>query len=136
MKKYMIISILLILLAFSGCKKQEQVVGGDKDEHGCISSAGYTWCESSQKCMRLWEEECPMTQDLCEKFEGHWSDCSSRCVIDNQGNSDVVCIQVCDELCECSGIAGWNCPPGYECNMPAGIADALGYCVSTVGTES
>ncbi|HRZ34720.1 MAG TPA: hypothetical protein P5276_02995 [Candidatus Paceibacterota bacterium] len=34
------------------------VVGGDKDEHGCIGSAGYTWCEVKNKCLRSWEEEC------------------------------------------------------------------------------
>lgn len=36
----------------------EQIVGGDKDEHGCIGSAGYTWCEPKEKCLRVWEEEC------------------------------------------------------------------------------
>lgn len=35
-----------------------QVVGGDKDTHGCIGSAGYSWCEAKQKCIRVWEEYC------------------------------------------------------------------------------
>ena len=26
-------------------KEKEAVVGSDKDEHGCIASAGYTWSE-------------------------------------------------------------------------------------------
>jgi hypothetical protein len=34
------------------------IVGGDKDEHGCIGSAGYQWCENKQKCLRIWEEDC------------------------------------------------------------------------------
>jgi hypothetical protein len=34
------------------------LVGGDRDEHGCIGSAGYTWCEAKQKCIREWEEPC------------------------------------------------------------------------------
>ena len=34
------------------------VVGNDKDIHGCIGSAGYSWCESKQKCLRPWEEKC------------------------------------------------------------------------------
>ena len=38
--------------------EDEPLVGGDKDEHGCIGSAGYTWCEAKQKCLRTWEEEC------------------------------------------------------------------------------
>jgi len=34
------------------------IVGGDKDVHGCIGSAGYSWCEAKQKCLRIWEEPC------------------------------------------------------------------------------
>ncbi len=34
------------------------VVGDDRDSHGCIGSAGYTWCEVKQKCLRTWEEQC------------------------------------------------------------------------------
>ncbi len=34
----------------------EQIVGGDKDEHGCIGSAGYTWNKTKQECVREWEE--------------------------------------------------------------------------------
>ena len=37
-------------------------VGGDKDSHGCIGSAGYSWCEAKQKCLRLWEENCTQTE--------------------------------------------------------------------------
>jgi hypothetical protein len=35
-----------------------QIVGGDRDEHGCIGSAGYSWCEFKQDCLRPWEESC------------------------------------------------------------------------------
>lgn len=35
------------------------IAGGDKDEHGCIGSAGYAWCQASQKCLRVFEEFCP-----------------------------------------------------------------------------
>jgi hypothetical protein len=34
------------------------LLGGDRDEHGCIGSAGYSWCEAKQKCLRVWEEKC------------------------------------------------------------------------------
>lgn len=36
----------------------ETLVGGDKDAHGCIGSAGYTWCAAKEKCLRTWEEAC------------------------------------------------------------------------------
>ena len=35
-----------------------ELIGGDKDEHGCLIAAGYSWCEAKQKCLRLWEEVC------------------------------------------------------------------------------
>ena len=34
------------------------LLGGDRDEHDCIPSAGYVWCEKLQKCIRPWEEKC------------------------------------------------------------------------------
>jgi len=34
------------------------LVGNDKDIHGCIGSAGYSWCEVKNKCLRSWEEKC------------------------------------------------------------------------------
>jgi len=38
--------------------QDDQLIGGDKDEHGCLIAAGYTWCEAKQKCYRSWEEIC------------------------------------------------------------------------------
>lgn len=56
------------------------VVGGDKDAHGCIGSAGYAWCEAKQKCIRHWEEKCEVsdwskyTQDqLMAMYDKDWS---------------------------------------------------------------
>ncbi len=40
------------------CDMQEPLLGGDKDEHGCIGSAGYSWCAAKNKCLRVWEEKC------------------------------------------------------------------------------
>jgi hypothetical protein len=52
------------------------LIGGDRDEHGCIGSAGYSWCEEKKKCLRSWEEECAtsenMTKNKCEKEAGKW----------------------------------------------------------------
>ena len=46
------------------------VVGSDKDEHGCIGSAGYTWCEAKQKCLREWEEPCVEAASTAEVASG------------------------------------------------------------------
>ena len=45
---------------FEACPggNNDQIVGNDKDEHGCIGSAGYFWCEEKQGCLRSWEEKC------------------------------------------------------------------------------
>ncbi|MDD5072056.1 MAG: hypothetical protein PHQ42_04985, partial [Patescibacteria group bacterium] len=40
----------------------DNLLGGDRDEHGCIGSAGYSWCEAKQKCLRMWEEKCETDQ--------------------------------------------------------------------------
>ena len=37
------------------------IVGNDRDAHGCIGSAGYSWCEIKNKCLRTWEEKCEAT---------------------------------------------------------------------------
>lgn len=34
----------------------DTLVGDDKDTHGCIASAGYTYSVLRQACIRLWEE--------------------------------------------------------------------------------
>lgn len=64
MKKMML--IVFISMVLIACSKEPipinyekpLIVGGDKDEHGCIGSAGYSWCEPQQKCLRVWEEPC------------------------------------------------------------------------------
>lgn len=48
-------AILLVLAFLFACAQR---TGGDVDEHGCIPSAGYSWCEEKQKCLRTWEEPC------------------------------------------------------------------------------
>lgn len=43
---------------------EQPLAGGDVDSHGCIGSAGYTWCEAKQKCLRPWEETCGADQTV------------------------------------------------------------------------
>jgi len=35
--------------------KQAKAPGSDRDEHGCIGSAGYSWCAREKACVRPWE---------------------------------------------------------------------------------
>lgn len=66
---------------------------------------------------------------LCREAGGNWNECSSKCRLDNAGKPNVVCVTVCDRLCECGGIASFKCPMGYTCKTPIGIPNALGYCI-------
>ncbi len=74
MKRIIIVTIFLIFLSvfvlyFLNKNKSNpinqnqttvtpEIVGGDRDANGCIGSAGYSWCDSKQKCLRPWEEPC------------------------------------------------------------------------------
>lgn len=51
------IILAIVLIILTACK-HEPLFGGDRDEHGCIGTAGYQWCPSTDKCQRMWEEYC------------------------------------------------------------------------------
>jgi hypothetical protein len=167
--------IVFLAVLSAGCTG-EKPIGGNRDEHGCLTGAGYSWCAAKGKCLRVWEEPCPgspvdsfeecvaagypvmesyprqcrvpggptyteviggqMTEALCTAARGHWNECSSRCQLDNAGKPAVACPMMCEALCECGGIAGFGCPEGWTCRTPAGIADALGYCVQETGSDA
>jgi hypothetical protein len=51
---------LLTALAACGAAVQNTTppaprVGADRDEQGCIGSAGYAWCARENACVRPWE---------------------------------------------------------------------------------
>lgn len=84
MKKNYILGliILIIIAAIVGTlflQKQskqfsnsQNIVGGDSDEHGCKGSAGYSWCEVKNKCLRIWEEPCLVpNNDKCGRENCH-----------------------------------------------------------------
>ncbi len=59
----LILAILTFFFYLSRFIKASSLVGADRDEHDCIGSAGYSWCEAKQKCLRVWEEPCTLDQD-------------------------------------------------------------------------
>jgi len=44
-----------LLLKRVGAQLPDNTPGADRDEHGCIGSAGYSWCAKEEKCVRPWE---------------------------------------------------------------------------------
>jgi hypothetical protein len=64
-----IIACIAVIAVFSDNSANDQsnisnseatttIVGNDRDTHGCIGSAGYSWCAVKNKCLRAWEEKC------------------------------------------------------------------------------
>lgn len=66
--------------------------GSDRDAHGCIPSAGYSWCGEKSKCLRTWEEPCT-AQDRVEKARTY-------CNL-----SDVASVSVCGQYIRVVGSA-------------------------------
>jgi hypothetical protein len=75
-KRILILMQLLILLTLTGvgCVNKsinttsQPLVGNDKDIHGCIGSAGYSWCEPKNKCLRIWEELCYSSDEQAVQY--------------------------------------------------------------------
>ncbi len=50
-------------------KNRSIIHTGNRDKHGCLPSAGYTWCDSKQKCIRPWEESCKDIGETINKLK-------------------------------------------------------------------
>ena len=140
MKKILLILIITVLITLAACtvpinktqktindtKEQDNLVGNDRDEHGCIGSAGYVWCEEKEQCIRPWEENCTintentnsslqikcaenngkwieeakecegLTKETCEKLNGSFDDCASAC---RNNPSTRICTMQCVIVC-------------------------------------
>lgn len=53
---------IVIAICLAGCGADQSpgvaksdTTGSDRDEHGCIPSAGYRWCAHTAQCERPWE---------------------------------------------------------------------------------
>ena len=61
-QKILIVVVLLLiaagLYAWFTSQNQPQIIGGQKDEHGCLTAAGYSWCAARSECERPWERYC------------------------------------------------------------------------------
>jgi len=60
--RQLLVVLLLSTGSLLGCAHQAAVqepaprlVGGDRDAHGCLPSAGYSWCAKEASCVRSWE---------------------------------------------------------------------------------
>lgn len=56
--KKMILILLFGVIIVSGCiesSNDDQVIGGQRDEHGCLGPAGYSYNKTLDVCLREWE---------------------------------------------------------------------------------
>ena len=85
-----------------------QMMGSQRDSHGCSLDGGYQWCETTQKCQRSWSEPCPALSS---------SDSSERCHIG-----------YCEDPNDCP-----TCEDGYECHSESMVCagTCYGKCVKT-----
>jgi len=44
-----------LMLKRVGAQGPASAPGADRDDHGCMGSAGYSWCAREAKCVRPWE---------------------------------------------------------------------------------
>jgi hypothetical protein len=55
--RYETILIALVMIILSGCTQNStpDLIGGQRDEHGCLGPAGYSWNQTIGACVREWE---------------------------------------------------------------------------------
>jgi len=106
--------------------QQGILVGGDRDTHGCIPTAGYIWCDDLGKCIRSWEENCTSAQMVGSDRDEHG--CISSAGYSWCGEKQK-CIRIWEENCTdfpmpgsdrdehgCIGSAGYVwCPEKEKC---------------------
>ena len=114
MKRTMLLIMILatIMMFVAGC--QSRTIGGDKDEHGCLIAAGYSWCDEKQKCLRTWEENCTAKSDTgianpasvnCENLGG-----TLEIVTDADGGQTGMCTLPSGAECEEWALFRGECP--------------------------
>lgn len=95
------------------CKLVENMVGGDRDEYGCIGSAGYSWCQEKQKCLRILEESC----------EGNTG--GSSCALEICHGLDIKCGSNPPDVCTEIYMIGDKCLQYVKCGVQNGKCEQI-----------
>ena len=102
--------LLLVAVPRPSAAEEDATLGGERDAHGCLSAAGYSWCETIGDCVREWEEEeeaaCPPS---CGpgRYYGGVGGCEQLTVC-NATELEVVAPSAgSDRVCKCHRWASW-----------------------------
>lgn len=95
MKRNHLFATLICVLVLTGCGHATlgKLVGSDRDEHGCIGSAGYTWSYALHDCVRLWEAGIRFDTGPQSVFLVFSTDSTFAEIFPQEGNS-VICKRV------------------------------------------
>ena len=62
-------------------------IGNSMDEHNCLISAGYSWCQETNNCIRQWETPC----------SDNYNDCND-CLLQQRNGINIACPETCSEI--------------------------------------
>lgn len=119
----------LLLISLEIYRAYSQFVGappgGTADQHGCVLDGGYSWCESSQRCIRPWEEDCVTESETNFCPNSNIQMCrmtctepvcpSGKCAMRISNCCDYICSEQTLDVDSCDG----SCPPVPPCPAPA-----------------
>lgn len=122
-KKLILLAIIVLPIALvAGCVN-EQPIGGQRDEHGCLGPAGYAWDEEIGACVREWELDENQKQaagtavdyvgqeyatTIIEVAAGDCEDCFTVKI--EQGlNRDVIEVEIVDGVAESETLTRHEC---------------------------
>ena len=104
---------------------QSPAVGGQLDTHNCLIGGGYTWCESSQGCIRQWLDPC----------HDNYLDCGD-CLKKQINGINIACPSECDNTIICPEVmCAMYCENGFQrdknncdiciCSEPSIVTDPI-----------
>jgi len=112
----------------------EPLLGGARDDNNCLISAGYSWCESSNSCIRSWETPCKDHYTSCDdclskQREGINIACPLNCEVEEPVSiplPETPCPEVmCMMYCENGMIQDSNGCNTCRCNEPMIAVDPM-----------
>ena len=126
-------NMISIALMFTNVYSQ-QLVGNARDDNNCLISAGYSWCESSNSCIRSWETPCKDHFTSCEDCLNQQRDginiaCPMNCDVEEPVSiplPETLCPEVmCMMYCENGFIQDSNGCNTCRCNDPMIAVDPM-----------